>query len=721
MCKKEGIFLQNVGKRHIFAFAGMKNPENRKLFMLTSKKQTVNKWRRFSNSPYAAFQSLHKEVKIGVLAVAMLSSVGLKAGEKAGTSRYVNEGVKNMEVPVGMEDSLVVGLDGVEVLAARVPLTQLQAPRQVTVLQAVDIAAAAAHSINDLLELAVGVDVRQRGEFGVQTDNAVRGGTFDQISILLNCINISSPHTGHLSADFPVTMSDIERIEVLEGPSARVFGTSAFTGVINIVTKSAANSEKPLGAEVEMYGGSYGYGGGDVRVNARKGGFANALSGGYSRSDGATPNSDFTSARTFWQGGYVKNELKVDAQLGYSYKQYGANTFYGAASTDQWESNERYMGAVSVENPLGRHAHVKASANWNRWFDHYQWHKDNPAGENFHKVDAAGGNVNVWADSRFGRSSIGFEARYESIWSTKLGEPLAESKWQKTQGRDQRADAMYKYNADRVNYSAFVEHNVLLEKWTVSLGLLLNNNTALDHRWRVYPGIDVSYRPDNSWKLFASWNMALRMPTFTDLYYSGTNIVGTSDLKPEKTSDVSLGARYRRPGWRAEMSVFYSHKDDLIDWVIYASEPDGKTFRSGNFTLDNAGLELSADLMPQELWSHAWLRKIGVQYAYINEDMAHPVPVIASKYAMEYLRHKVVLSADARVWRNLALSASWRWQDRVGEGNNPYSLLDLRLTWDNARWSVYADCNNLLDKRYCDYSFIPQPGRWAKVGFRFKI
>lgn len=693
------------------------------------------KWRRFSNAPYATFQSIHREVKIGVLSVAMLSSVSLKAESKDAGAKVVGAGIGSVEesAPAAPEDSLVVGLGTVEVLATRVPLTQLQAPRLVTVLSAVDIAAAAVHSINDLLEYAVGVDVRQRGEFGVQTDISVRGGTFDQITLLLNGVNISSPHTGHLTADFPVTVQDIERIEVLEGPCARVFGTSAFTGVINIVTKGGLGltpdpslaregSKMLFGGSSHLYGGSYGYAGGDVRLShttplSREGGVVGgSLSLGYSRSDGATPNSDFGSARGFYQGQYAKDELKLNLQFGYSYKQYGANTFYGASSTDQWESNEKYLGSLSFENKVGKRTHLSASVNWNRWFDHYQWHKDNPAGENFHKVDAVGGTVNAWFDSKLGRTSVGVEARYEGIYSTKLGKPMDEKDWVNTQGHDGTSDVKYKNRADRVNYSAFIEHDILLQDWTISLGVLANNNTALDSKWRLYPGVDVSYRPTDNWKLFASWNMALRMPTYTDLYYSGTNIVGTSDLKPEKTSDVSLGSRYRRAGIKAEASVFYSHKDDMIDWVIYKDEPDGKTFRSGNFTLDNYGVELLFDFLPQEIWTGTPLRKLGIQYAYINEDIEYVKPIISSKYAMEYLRHKVVANAETRLWKNLMLSLSWRWQDRVGSGNNPYSLLDGRLSWNSSRWSVYADCSNILDKTYYDYSYIPQPGRWGKIG-----
>ena len=59
---------------------------------------------------------------------------------------------------------------------------------------------------------------------GVQTDISINGGTFDQITILLNGVNISNPQTGHNASDFPVALADIDHIEVLEGAASRLFG-----------------------------------------------------------------------------------------------------------------------------------------------------------------------------------------------------------------------------------------------------------------------------------------------------------------------------------------------------------------------------------------------------------------------------------------------------------------------------------------------------------------
>ncbi len=119
----------------------------------------------------------------------------------------------------------------------------------VTTLTRDDIAAAAVTTVNDLLKLAAGVDVRQRGAFGIQTDVSLDGGTFDQITILLNGVPLTNPQTGHLAADFPVGLDDIERVEILRGAAARVFGTQAFSGAINLVTSPTGRSVE-VGSEV---------------------------------------------------------------------------------------------------------------------------------------------------------------------------------------------------------------------------------------------------------------------------------------------------------------------------------------------------------------------------------------------------------------------------------------------------------------------------------------
>ena len=159
-------------------------------------------------------------------------------------------------------------LDSVSVTASKLPVPLHKNTRTVMLMDSLAIASAPAENINDLLKYALGVDVRQRGAMGMQTDISMRGGTYNQIAVLLNGIDISDPQTGHNSADFPVNLSDIDHIEVLEGPAARGHGASSMIGAINIVTKYSGESKASLNLE----GGSFKYGNanGSVALKGRR-------------------------------------------------------------------------------------------------------------------------------------------------------------------------------------------------------------------------------------------------------------------------------------------------------------------------------------------------------------------------------------------------------------------------------------------------------------------
>ena len=236
---------------------------------------------RFTHKGYAIFASLGREVRIGVLSVSMLSSVCIEKIE----AHQVVEPREDAETEADEHE-----LGEVTVAGSLAPLVQLQVARIVGVMSRSDIEASAAQTINDLLKLASGVDVRQRGGFGIQTDINIDGCSFDQITILLNGVNIGNPQTGHLAADFPVSLSDIERIEILEGAASRIYGASAFGGAINIVTRHDENTNCEFGAQ----GGSYATFGADARLALISGEVANRISGTWQRSDGATVNSDFS-------------------------------------------------------------------------------------------------------------------------------------------------------------------------------------------------------------------------------------------------------------------------------------------------------------------------------------------------------------------------------------------------------------------------------------------
>ena len=196
-------------------------------------------FKQFTHKGWSLFACLGRVVVISVLSASTLRN-----------ATAANRHVSTDEEPADtarIDKELTV--DDIEVTASRAPLALGQAARMVTVLTRDDIQAAPVQSVNDLLKYAAGVDVRQRGPLGAQTDIGIRGGTQEQMTILLNGINICDPQTGHNAFDLPCNLSDIERIEVLEGPAGRVYGTSSLMGAVNIVTKNRPLPASPEGEE----------------------------------------------------------------------------------------------------------------------------------------------------------------------------------------------------------------------------------------------------------------------------------------------------------------------------------------------------------------------------------------------------------------------------------------------------------------------------------------
>ena len=189
--------------------------------------RNVLKFTHFTRKGYALFACLGREVIIGVLSVATLETA---------TATSLSDETDKVTTDSTLSSRQVM-LDEVSVTGTRAPLTQRQQARMVTVLSREDVQAAPVQSVNDLLKYAAGIDVRQRGALGAQTDVSIRGSNYEQITILLNGINICDPQTGHNSFDLPVDISDIERIEILEGPAGRAYGTSSLLGAVNIVTR----------------------------------------------------------------------------------------------------------------------------------------------------------------------------------------------------------------------------------------------------------------------------------------------------------------------------------------------------------------------------------------------------------------------------------------------------------------------------------------------------
>ena len=676
------------------------------------------KFKHFGRKGYSLFACLGREVIVGTLSVATLTYA------KA-------DGISVRTDMVGSSPADTVStvmLGEVDVTASRAPLAGGRVPRIVTVLGRDAIAAAPAQSVNDLLKYVSGVDVRQRGPIGAQTDVSIRGGTSEHIAILLNGISICDPQTGHNAFDLPVGLGEIERIEVIEGPAGRVFGTSSLLGAINIVTKPAAES----GGGVHAEGGSFGYAAAGAHIGAATGKWGNRVSCGYARSDGHTRsgdghlNADYEGLRAFYQGRYAGHDVAVSWHAGMSMKGWGSNTFYSTLSDEQYEHTTKYFTALKAEADAGTF-HFRPSVYWNRYQDRYEFYRGRPdrSPYNYHRTDVLGLNLNSWFEWTLGRTAFGAEFRNEDIVSTTLGEPLA------APGHIHGTDRDYTYGLNRTNMSLYLEHDVVWRRLTVSAGFTAVRNTWSEMPFKLYPGIDASFALTSSLRAYASFNMSLRMPSFTELYYSVDGHKADKHLKPEEMSAVEGGLRYAAGGIVATVSVYRHWGRNMIDWIMDTSLGDDAVWTSVNHArINSTGAEaaVSLDFSRMLPYQHV-LRSLSVTYAYIDQNRRRE-PGVQSLYALEYLRHKAVASLGLRLLPGVNLDLHYRYQHRVGgytdaaginRSYSPYSLVDARLSWNRPEYLVYVDANNLSDAEYVDYGNVPQPGFWLTAGARWNF
>ena len=668
-------------------------------------------FKQFTHKGWSLFACLGRVVVISVLSASTLQNA-------TAASRHISTDEEPADTTRTDKE---VTLDDIEVTASRAPLALGQAARMVTVLTRDDIQAAPVQSVNDLLKYAAGLDVRQRGPIGAQTDVSIRGGTQEQITILLNGINICDPQTGHNAFDFPCDISDIERIEVLEGPAARIYGTSSLMGAVNIVTKPLPTSTQ--GKEqiaVRAEGGSFGYLSAAASISklstiTSRLSTSFTRSDGYSRSKSGALNSDYSGFKAFYEGHYSSHSGEIGKRLswhaGLSTKGFGSNTFYSAKFDEQFERTTKLFTALQGEVDAGAF-HFHPALYWNRTHDRFELIRgtEDKVPFNHHRTDVFGLNLNSWFDSPLGRTAFGAEFRNEDVVSSNLGEPLNE------------VNGKYKFGLNRTNLSLHLEHNIMTGRFTLSAGLVAVKNTWNQMPFTVYPGIDASLRIGEQWKVYASYNESLRMPSFTELYYSVGGHKADKYLKPEELRAVECGVKFFARRFSARASLFHHHQRNTIDWVMDTRDPDA-TWQSVNLTkINTLGFETDVTL-------NSKFSTLNISYCYLHQQK-DDLPHLQSQYSLEYLRHKLTASLNVALTSQLALIAKYRFQDRMGnytdisgqvQNYHPYSVVDARLTWQADAYTLYVEANNLLNHRYVDYGNVPQPGIWLMAGATYSF
>ncbi len=560
-----------------------------------------------------------------------------------------------------------------------------QTAASLIVISAADIKQAPALSVPDLLHYYAGVDIRQRGANGVQADASIRGSTFDQVLILINGIKISDPQTGHHSLNLPVDIENIERIEILKGPSARIYGQNAFAGAINIITKTPDDSY----IKVQAHAGAYGLGGIRLAASMAKEKVKQYISASRDFSDGYQYNTDYVISNLFYQSEVQTSAGKVNVLGGFTDRSFGANGFYASpANMDQYEAIQTSVLAVSLETIPKENITIKHRLYWRRNQDEYLFVRTNPnLYRNLHTNNTVGYEANASIKNKLGTTGLGIDINQLWLVSNNLGDH------------------------ERTVATLFLEHRFESTngKLNVTPGTQLNYYS--DFGSNFFPGIDAGYALTPALQLFANAGYTYRVPTYTNLYYSDPANASNPDLLPEYAFSYEGGIKIiNQKTFNLQASYFVRNGKRIID---YTKEVSTDPWYPDNLTDINAkGFDMNGSWRPDI----PLLYKLDLGYTYIDASKVTDVNI--SRYALDNLKNQVVVSATLKYAKQLLHTINFRYSDRL---NLPdYNVVDTRISWQGKSFGAFADLTNVFDQEYTETNLVTMPGRWFKMGVSFQ-
>jgi vitamin B12 transporter len=316
---------------------------------------------------------------------------------------------------------------------------------------------------------------------------------------------------------------------------------------------------------------------------------------------------------------------------------------------------------------------------------------------------------------------LGMDYRFEHIFSNVLGETMDLPK--EVRGYD---DVFFTRSYGRSGLSFMAEQSVFQGPFSVSAGLLTYLSTDLEKGVSFFPGIDLGWQISQYYRWYSSFNRTLRLPTFTDLFYSGPTNVGNPDLKPEQAISFETGLKARWSIIDVDLALFRRWGTNMIDWI---KEPGDEKWRSMNLTQVNlTGIETGISLpLGAMLGSGVVNPKFSMHYSYIYSDK-HSGDFV-SNYVLDHLQHKFDLTLTHHI--TAFAGATWKasWQQRAGgfmlyqdgvfqqlQDFDPFWMVDLRLFYQLRSVQLFAEASNLFNVDYVTIANVPQPGRWARIG-----
>ena len=540
-------------------------------------------------------------------------------------------------------------------------------------------------NVSDLLQEITGIDVRRRGVGGVQGDLYIRGGGFDQTLLLVDGMKMDDAQTGHHTLNMIVPLYLIERIEVIKGPAARIFGQNAFNGAINIVTKNVKGEKKQIDLSLkEISYGSFEQKNISAVTKIITNKAKSLISFSNNTSDGYRHNTDYKRNNYFVKTSFNLKSSPIDVIASFTENKFGANGFYASPSaTEQYEETQASLLGVSTTINSEKLS-IKPRLYWRRGQDEYIYIRDNPSVyRNLHKTNKVSAELSGSYFSNSGVTGFGIDLSTVNISSNNLGEH------------------------DRTTVNLFVDHTFKLfdEKLVLSPGIAVSYFS--DMSFHSFPGIDLGYNINSNFKLYSNIGKTFRVPTYTDLYYSDRTTIGNENLNPESATSTELGFKYNTSNFKISGAFFNRKAKNIIDYV---KENENDLWNAVNIgSLKTTGFELD--------FRYNFQNQNYLNLGYTNiKDNNYVTNINFSKYSLNSLKHHFTSKLNLNYIRNVNHSFVYKYAERSDKSN--YNVLDSKIMYKKG---LFIYVNNILDEVYSETNLVPMPGTSFLVGISVGI
>ena len=576
------------------------------------------------------------------------------------------------------------------------------------------------NSLDEILRFIPGIEVQMRGPAGAQADFVMRGGTFQQVLVLIDGIRMNEPLTGHFNSYIPVLKEEIQSIEIIKGAAASIFGPDAVGGVIHIITQKSFEEKKQQHVRADIKRGSYG-----LSHNTFSGEVSNQQT---SLSLGVQINqTDGQALRG--TNGFVNTEL---FNMNFSKKFSKDWKVYVRGAIDRRDFNAQNFYTTFLSDT----AREKVNSTWQQ----LSLSKTTPKTDYYFLLGARQLNDNY----QFRPGAIPNDNRSQLL-NADLRQ-IQKLKWQQAKWTSgvQLFNKVIRSN-DRGNHThkhigaySSLMHQPLK-------GLFLTEGIRLDwdqsYQWNFIPQINIAYIINNI-AFRASAGKGVRDADFTERYnnYNKTLVtsgrIGNPNLKAEKSINLELGADFftNKP-IQLHASLFRRNQTNMIDWVQTKFElmpRQTNLITTGAYALamnianvNTSGAELDINGI------HKITDQLNLRW---NTGLTSVKSVAADNISSIYLSNYANLVWNSNfqlTTSNWMLSISTLYKQRPEQKTSnlttgvskSFGLMNIRADkyLFNQRGAIYLQIENLFNVQYADFLGAKMPGRWIMTGFRLHL